>query len=118
MLNVSKCFKTGESRNKTSSTLQRCRRTNQGPLQADDLLFCYRWLLLELKREFAFDDALHMLEVLWSSLPPDPPEETLPLFEVNVRLYINVYHHGNSQILSVPACSSTLYNRHRLLTQA
>uniref|UniRef100_A0A0P4WA70 Rab-GAP TBC domain-containing protein n=1 Tax=Scylla olivacea TaxID=85551 RepID=A0A0P4WA70_SCYOL len=50
--------------------------------QADDLLFCYRWLLLELKREFAFDDALHMLEVLWSSLPPDPPEETLPLLEV------------------------------------
>lgn len=50
--------------------------------QADDLLFCYRWLLLELKREFAFDDALHMLEVLWSSLPPDPPKETLPLFEV------------------------------------
>ncbi|XP_042215317.1 TBC1 domain family member 25-like isoform X2 [Homarus americanus] len=50
--------------------------------QADDLLFCYRWLLLELKREFAFDDALYMLEVLWSSLPPNPPEESLPLFEV------------------------------------
>ncbi|XP_047496073.1 TBC1 domain family member 25-like isoform X2 [Penaeus chinensis] len=51
--------------------------------QADDLLFCYRWLLLELKREFAFDDALHMLEVLWSSLPPDPPAESLPLYEVS-----------------------------------
>ncbi|XP_045615805.1 TBC1 domain family member 25 isoform X2 [Procambarus clarkii] len=50
--------------------------------QADDLLFCYRWLLLELKREFAFEDALYMLEVLWSSLPPNPPEESLPLFEV------------------------------------
>ncbi|XP_076031543.1 TBC1 domain family member 25 isoform X2 [Oratosquilla oratoria] len=49
--------------------------------QADDLLFCYRWLLLELKREFAFDEALHMLEVLWSSLPPDAPKESLPLFE-------------------------------------
>ncbi|XP_067631909.1 uncharacterized protein [Eurosta solidaginis] len=36
--------------------------------QADDLLFCYRWLLLELKREFPFDDALRMLEVQWSSL--------------------------------------------------
>lgn len=48
---------------------------------ADDLLFCYRWLLLELKREFAFDDALRMLEVLWSSLPPAPPKEDLPLFE-------------------------------------
>uniref|UniRef100_A0A8C4U420 Rab-GAP TBC domain-containing protein n=1 Tax=Falco tinnunculus TaxID=100819 RepID=A0A8C4U420_FALTI len=27
---------------------------------AHDLLFCYRWLLLELKREFAFDDALRV----------------------------------------------------------
>ncbi|KAH8397216.1 hypothetical protein KR215_010710 [Drosophila sulfurigaster] len=35
--------------------------------QADDLLFCYRWLLLELKREFPFEDALRMLEVQWSS---------------------------------------------------
>lgn len=49
--------------------------------QADDLLFCYRWLLLEMKREFAFDDALFMLEVLWSTMPPDPPEQELPLFE-------------------------------------
>lgn len=49
--------------------------------QADDLLFCYRWLLLEMKREFAFEDSLRMLEVLWSSLPPEPPATELPLFE-------------------------------------
>ncbi|UYV61142.1 TBC1D25 [Cordylochernes scorpioides] len=49
---------------------------------ADDILFCYRWLLLELKREFAFDDALHMLEVLWSSIPANPPQHGLPLWEV------------------------------------
>lgn len=49
---------------------------------ADDLLYCYRWLLLELKREFSFDDALCMLEVLWSSLPPMPPANELPLYEV------------------------------------
>lgn len=48
---------------------------------AQDLLFCYRWLLLELKREFAFDDALRMLEVLWSSLPPAPPDDELELEE-------------------------------------
>lgn len=47
--------------------------------QADDLLFCYRWLLLEMKREFAFSDSLRMLEVLWSSLPADPPEKELVL---------------------------------------
>ncbi|XP_059524265.1 TBC1 domain family member 25-like [Myotis daubentonii] len=46
---------------------------------AHNLLFCYRWLLLELKREFAFEDALRMLEVTWSSLPPDPPEREVEL---------------------------------------
>ncbi|KFD52667.1 hypothetical protein M514_06514 [Trichuris suis] len=46
---------------------------------ADDLLFCYRWLLLELKREFTFDDALMLMEVNWASLPADPPEKELDL---------------------------------------
>ncbi|XP_017061839.1 uncharacterized protein LOC108101836 [Drosophila ficusphila] len=50
--------------------------------QADDLLFCYRWLLLELKREFPFEDALRMLEVQWSSLRyRSDGEKELPLFE-------------------------------------
>ncbi|XP_063529314.1 uncharacterized protein LOC134740685 isoform X1 [Cydia strobilella] len=49
--------------------------------QADDLLFCYRWLLLEMKREFAFDDALRMLEVLWASLPQHTPAGELALGE-------------------------------------
>ena len=51
------------------------------------MFFCYRWLLLELKREFPFDDALLMLEVMWSSLPPDPPEKELeladPAYKIN-----------------------------------
>lgn len=34
-----------------------------------------------MKREFAFDDALRMLEVMWSSVPPNPPEKELCLFE-------------------------------------
>ncbi|XP_058802588.1 TBC1 domain family member 25 isoform X2 [Phymastichus coffea] len=51
--------------------------------QADDLLFCYRWLLLEMKREFALDEAMRMLEVLWASLPASPPPNgELRLFEV------------------------------------
>lgn len=49
--------------------------------QADDLLFCYRWLLLEMKREFAFEDSLRMLEVLWSSLPAESPQSELKLFD-------------------------------------
>lgn len=52
---------------------------------ADDLLFCYRWLLLELKREFAFDVSLHMLEVMWASLPPNPSEGDLKLFDIDIR---------------------------------
>ncbi|XP_015109656.1 TBC1 domain family member 25 [Diachasma alloeum] len=50
--------------------------------QADDLLFCYRWLLLEMKREFALEDALGMLEVLWAALPAAPPKGELSLAEV------------------------------------
>ena len=46
---------------------------------AEDLFFCYRWLLLEMKREFPFDDSMYMLEVMWSTIPPDPPKGSLPL---------------------------------------
>lgn len=37
-----------------------------------------------MKREFAFDDALRMMEVMWSSLPPIPSYsgKELPLFDV------------------------------------
>ena len=45
---------------------------------ADDMFFCYRWLLLDLKREFPFDDALHLFEVTWSSLVPSASTQ-LPL---------------------------------------
>jgi len=34
-----------------------------------------------MKREFAFDDALRMLEVTWSSLPCKPRQEELALYE-------------------------------------
>lgn len=44
---------------------------------ADDLLFCYRWLLLDLKREFNLTNALKVLEVTWSIIPdvPGPGDE-------------------------------------------
>ena len=48
---------------------------------ADDLLFCYRWLLLEMKREFAFENALRVLEVTWSSLPPATADTMIQLWE-------------------------------------
>lgn len=59
---------------------------------ADDLLFCYRWLLLELKREFAFEDALKMMEVMWASLPYKPQD--VPLYEVSLSRIIYDVHHS------------------------
>uniref|UniRef100_A0A1B0EZQ1 Uncharacterized protein n=1 Tax=Phlebotomus papatasi TaxID=29031 RepID=A0A1B0EZQ1_PHLPP len=70
--------------------------------QADDLLFCYRWLLLEMKREFAFEDSLRMLEVLWSSLPSDPPEKELHLFEKEFEVTPEISTPSISSILRTP----------------
>lgn len=52
---------------------------------ADNMYFCYRWLLLELKREFDFDDALMVMEVMWSSLPPQTPENDLYLGALDLK---------------------------------
>lgn len=37
---------------------------------AEDMFFCYRWLLLDLKREFVFNDSLNIMEVIWSTTSP------------------------------------------------
>ncbi|XP_076469269.1 TBC1 domain family member 25-like isoform X2 [Babylonia areolata] len=52
-------------------------------INAHDLFFCYRWLLLQLKREFPFEDALYMLEVMWSTLPLTQPKDDLLLADPN-----------------------------------
>ena len=49
--------------------------------ETQDLFFTYRWLLLELKREFAFNDSLYMLEVMWSTLPIDNAANGISLSE-------------------------------------
>lgn len=54
-------------------------------VNASDMFFCYRWLLLECKREFPFDDCLYMLEVMWSTLPPNPPDLELKLNDPDYR---------------------------------
>ncbi|XP_050412642.1 TBC1 domain family member 25 isoform X2 [Patella vulgata] len=64
---------------------------------ANDLFFCYRWLLLELKREFPFEDALYMKEVMWSTLPPDPPSVELELTDPDYSVHL----------LSTSPCSPT-----------
>nr|XP_039260478.1 TBC1 domain family member 25-like [Styela clava] len=53
-------------------------------LGASNMYFCYRWLVLEMKREFSFDDALLVLEVMWSSLPPQSPDGDLVLGTLNI----------------------------------
>ena len=62
---------------------------------ADDMFFCYRWLLLDLKREFPFDDALQLFEVTWSSLTSssDSPQPQVGTFNS-----VNKNFRGNSSI--------------------
>ncbi|GIY62188.1 TBC1 domain family member 25 [Caerostris extrusa] len=50
--------------------------------EALDLLFCYRWLLLDLKREFPYTEMLNIIETIWGSLPPRPPQTELELYDV------------------------------------
>lgn len=45
-------------------------------IDGGNLYFCYRMLLLELKREFPFVEALRVMEIIWSSIPPDSDEES------------------------------------------
>ena len=64
---------------------------------AGDMFFCYRWFLLELKREFPFSDALYVLEVMWATLPPDFPVGELSLVDTDY----------SSRLLSSSPCSPT-----------
>ncbi|XP_063721921.1 TBC1 domain family member 25-like isoform X2 [Symsagittifera roscoffensis] len=63
-----------------------------------ELFFCYRWLLLEMKREFALDDALLMLEVMWASIPPDPPDTDIKL--ANEPIVADLENQCNSTTVS------------------
>ena len=56
-------------------------------ISADNLFFCYRMLLLDLKREFPFDEALGVIECIWGSVPPD-----LTDIESITGFYHKLYH--------------------------
>lgn len=57
---------------------------------ADNFFFCYRMLLLDLKREFPFDEALSVIECIWSTVPQDRAdvESTVAFYH---RLYRSYY---------------------------
>eukprot|EP00794_Sanderia_malayensis_P005920 gene5920-6606_t len=55
-------------------------------IAADNLFFCYRMLLLDLKREFPFQGALAVMECIWSSIPPDLNDR-----EEITRFYNKIY---------------------------
>ncbi|KRX91239.1 TBC1 domain family member 25, partial [Trichinella pseudospiralis] len=54
---------------------------------ASDLLFCYRWLLLDLKREFKFDHTLIVMEVIWASTLSPPVQEQVELFDRQLAIW-------------------------------
>ncbi|CAF2414036.1 unnamed protein product [Rotaria sp. Silwood2] len=81
---------------------------------AVNFYFTYRWLLLECKREFPFNEALRVLEVMWATLPiasESPPLSEislLPLSSDNLIpdiLYPIVYRPPQRRALSCPQLS-------------
>ncbi|CAM4947251.1 unnamed protein product [Rotaria socialis] len=94
---------------------------------AVNLYFTYRWLLLECKREFPFNDALRVLEVMWATLPIDnePPQLSdicLITSPSDTLISDNLSNEASQQIqrralscppLSVMDESSTCKYRHR-----
>ena len=49
--------------------------------QTDHLLFTFRWLMLQLKREFPLESIPNVFEVLWASTPPSSTPPALQLFD-------------------------------------
>lgn len=37
--------------------------------ESEHMYFCFRWILVEFKREFSFEDIMHLWEVFWSEIP-------------------------------------------------
>ena len=83
---------------------------------AEDLFFCYRWLLLEMKREFPFDDALYMLEVMWSTIPPNPPEGQLDICDMEYSPALLMSVSPNSPSYGLKTQYSHLLAKRRMST--
>lgn len=62
-------------------------------IEGGNLYFCYRMLLLELKREFPFSETLRVMEIIWCSLPPDYDDE-----EYELSFYYGLLQGGKNSI--------------------
>lgn len=83
---------------------------------AEDLFFCYRWLLLEMKREFPFEDALYMLEVMWSTIPPSPPQRQLDLADMTYSPALLMSISPNSPSFALKTQYAHLLAKRRLIS--
>ena len=61
-------------------------------IEGDNLYFCYRMLLLELKREFPFAETLRVMEVIWSSMPPSDLYDSNDSDDSEVDFYYKLLH--------------------------
>jgi hypothetical protein len=74
-----------------------------------NLMFAYRWLLLDCKREFPFKDIFRVLETLWTSLPVDR-------FELNNNSYSDIDDLCPSSICSYRRSSMTSFITNTILS--
>ena len=83
---------------------------------ADQLLFVYRWLLIDCKREFPFNDSLRMFEVMWSSIESNSLS-TNDHFNSSENFFSNFYSRSSSNASSLNLRLFKNYlNRQNVLT--
>ncbi len=66
---------------------------------AEQLLFVYRWLLIDCKREFPFQESLRMFEIMWSTI--ETSTESVSQFESGDGFFTNFYSRSNSNASSI-----------------
>jgi hypothetical protein len=77
-----------------------------------NLSFVYRWLLIECKREFSFNDSLRVLEVMWSTLNPcqydDDQQNSTKVDPINA---FNSYNYDYSNFVRSHSNASSISTR-------
>jgi len=74
------------------------------------LMFTYRWLLLDCKREFPFKNIFRVLETLWASLPADRFESSNHFEIDNDDVYPSMVNRTSTVSSIFSTCSSSPHN--------